>query len=271
MKKVLTIAGSDSCGGAGIQADLKTFTMLGVYGMTAVTSVTSQNTKGVLATADLPPDMVEKQIDAVAADIPIDAVKTGMLSSESIIVAVAKALGRHNFRNLVVDPVMRAKSGDPLIKAGAQEALKKLIVPHALIVTPNIPEAKTLAGLTIKKDADMEEAARRIKALGPRYVLIKGGARDEEKCEDLFFDGTTMQWLSAPRVEGPAAHGAGCTHSAAIAAGLALGREPFEAVRIAKSFVQEAIRQREPVGKGAVPVNHLWPYPKPAEPKPAVN
>jgi hydroxymethylpyrimidine/phosphomethylpyrimidine kinase len=262
VKKVLSIADSDSGGGAGVQGDLKTYTMLGVYGMTALTCVTAQNTKGVHAFFDLPPDMVEKQLDAIGTDIGIDAAKTGMLSSESIIVAVARALKSRPIDKLVVDPVMRSKEGEPLIKPAAQDALKKLIVPLAMIVTPNIPEAKSLAGLTIKTDADCEEAARRIKALGPRFVLIKGGARKEEKCEDLFYDGETMQWLSAPRVEGPDAAGAGGMLSAAIAAQLALGRSPFEAARVAKSFVLEAIRQREPVGRGATPVNPLWPYPK---------
>jgi len=251
--RVLTIAGSDSGGGAGIQADLKTFTVLGVYGMSVLTSVTAQNTRGVTAVSDVPVETIEAQFDAVVSDIGVDAAKTGMLSSRAIIEAVAARLRRAPIRQLVVDPVMRAKGGDPLLHPEAADALRDQIVPLAAIVTPNRHEAEALARLTIDGPAAAEEAARRIHALGAQAVVIKDGGRD------LFYDGGEMVWLEGERIDTRSLHGTGCTLSAAMAAHLARGLAPIDAAREAKKFVTVAIRRAHPLGQGHGPVNHLWP------------
>lgn len=257
--RALTIAGSDSGGGAGIQADLKTFQELGAFGMTALTAVTAQNTLGVSGVWPLPPEAVAKQIEAVATDIGVDAAKTGMLFDSAIIEAVAEAVRRHGIEKLVVDPVMIAKGGTPLLKADAVEALRRRLLPQALLVTPNIPEAEALTGLVIRTRADMEKAARAIVAMGARAVVVKGGHGDGETADDLFYDGARVEILSAPRVATRNTHGTGCTFSAAVTAALAKGRDLLDAVRVGKAFITAAIREALNLGGGHGPTNH-WAY-----------
>ncbi len=254
--KALTIAGSDSGGGAGIQADLKTFAALGVYGTSAVTAVTAQNTRGVFAVAEVPEEVVIAQIDAVLEDIGAISAKTGMLSSAAIIENVADRLEAWGIANLVVDPVMVAKSGDQLLQPDAISALVDELLPLALILTPNIPEAEVLAGRLIANDAEAREAARIIADKGPRFVIIKGGHRSGSAL-DLVFDGTTFMELDAERVVTDNTHGTGCTFSAAIAAFLARGHEPLEAIRDAKRFLTDALLASYSVGGGHSPVNHF--------------
>jgi hydroxymethylpyrimidine/phosphomethylpyrimidine kinase len=256
--RALTIAGSDSGGGAGIQADLKTFGAFGVYGTSAITAVTAQNTLGVRAIHEVPPEIVAAQIDAVLEDIGADAVKTGMLSSAAIIEAVADRLRAHSVAALVVDPVMVAKSGDALLHPEAVQALLELILPLAAVVTPNAPEAAVLSGIEVRNAETAREAARRIHALGPAMVIVKGGHLDGERSDDLVFDGRSFEVLSGRRIDTPHTHGTGCTFSAAIAAGLALGLEPAAAAREARAFLQGAIEHAEPLGAGHGPVNHFW-------------
>jgi len=256
--RALTIAGSDSGGGAGIQADLKTFGAFGVYGASAITAITAQNTLGVRAIHEVPPEVVAAQIDAVLEDIGADAVKTGMLSSAAIIEAVADRLRAHSVTALVVDPVMVAKSGDALLRPEAVQALLELILPMAAVVTPNAPEATVLSGVEVRDFESAREAARRIRALGPAIVIVKGGHLDGERSDDLLFDGQTFEVLSGRRIDTPHTHGTGCTFSAAIAAGLALGRTPLAAAREARAFLQGAIEHAEPLGAGHGPVNHFW-------------
>lgn len=256
--RALTIAGSDSGGGAGIQADLKTFYAFGVYGTSAVTAVTAQNTLGVRAIHELPPEVVAAQIDAVLEDIGADATKTGMLSSAAIIEAVADRLRAHSVRGLVVDPVMVAKSGDALLRPEAVQALIGLILPLAAVITPNAPEAAVLSGLEVRDAETAREAARRIQALGPLMVIVKGGHLDGERSDDLVFDGRAFEILSGPRIATPHTHGTGCTFSAAITACLARGLEPLAAAREARAFLQGAIENAEPLGAGHGPVNHFW-------------
>ncbi|HEY8425746.1 MAG TPA: bifunctional hydroxymethylpyrimidine kinase/phosphomethylpyrimidine kinase [Limnochordales bacterium] len=258
LPRALTIAGSDSGGGAGIQADLKTFFALGVYGMSAITALTAQNTRGVQAVHEVPAEMVAQQIDSVATDIGIDAAKTGMLASAAIVEAVADRVRVHGLRQLVVDPVMVAKSGDPLLAADAVEAVRRLLLPAALVVTPNLPEAARLTGLTVDSPEAMREAARRLHAMGARYVVVKGGHRLDrrEEAVDLVFDGSSFVELAGPRFDTPHTHGTGCTFSAAIAAYLARGLEPVEAIRQAKAFVTRAIRAAVPLGAGHGPTHH---------------
>ena len=257
--RVLTIAGSDSGGGAGIEADLKTFTALGVYGMVAVTSVTAQNTVTVAGVHDLPPAFVAEQIDVVAQDIGVDAAKTGMLSNAGIIEAVAEALIRNGIRKLVVDPVMVAKSGDRLLEEAACDALARTLLPLAYIVTPNIPEAEALSGQVIRDEKDLRRAAEKIHGLGPDFVLIKGGHLDRAEAVDWLFDGAQFEIFAGPRINTRNTHGTGCTFSAAIAAYLAKGLGTPLAVRQAKDYLSEAIARGFPLGKGHGPVNHLWP------------
>jgi hydroxymethylpyrimidine/phosphomethylpyrimidine kinase len=259
--RALTIAGSDSGGGAGIQADLKTFGAFGVYGASAITAITAQNTLGVRAIHEVPPDVVAAQIDAVLEDIGADSVKTGMLSSAPIIEAVADRLRAHSVAALVVDPVMVAKSGDALLRPEAVQALMELILPLAAVVTPNAPEATVLSGIEVKDADSAREAARRIHALGPVVVIVKGGHLDGESSDDLLFDGRSFEVLSGRRIETRHTHGTGCTFSAAIAACLARGMSPLEAAREARAFLQGAIEHAEPLGAGHGPVNHLWRTP----------
>jgi hydroxymethylpyrimidine/phosphomethylpyrimidine kinase len=257
--RALTIAGSDSGGGAGIQADLKTFSALGVFGMTAITAVTVQNTKGVSGYEELSPETVAEQIRAVADDIGVDAAKTGMLASARIIEAVAVAIAEARLPNLVVDPVFASKHGHPLLAPDAVGALKERILPLATLVTPNLAEASGLVGEAVLGREDMREAARALLELGPAAVLVKGGHLEEATvAADLFADGSTEVWVEAERIETPNTHGTGCTLSAAIAAHLARGTELLDAVRAGKAFVTEAIRHSLRLGAGIGPVDQLW-------------
>ena len=260
MKKAWTIAGSDSGGGAGIQADLKTFAALGVYGTSALTAITAQNTLGVTGVQELTPDMVGAQIDAVISDIGTDAVKTGMLSNSRIIQVVADKVAEHSLSNLVVDPVMVAKGGDPLLQEEAVDALRTLLVPLALVVTPNLPEASVLVGYQVETLEQARQAARDIVAMGSRSVVVKGGHLHGDAV-DVFYDGSDFREFSSPRIETTSTHGTGCTFASAIAAGLAKGMAVEEAVSQAKEYVTEAIRKSFPVGSGHGPLNHfhaLW-------------
>ena len=254
--KALTIAGSDSGGGAGIQADLKTFSAFGVFGMSAITAVTAQNSVGVTGVFNLPPDFVARQIDAVLGDIGADAVKLGMLSTAEIVTLVAARLRGHRAAQVVVDPVMIAKSGDALLQPDARAALVREILPLALVVTPNLHEAAALAGMAVQTEADMEEAARRIHRLGPRNVLVKGGHL-KDSATDILFDGRTLTRVAGARLESTNTHGTGCTLSAAIAAGLARGRELPAAVTEAKAYVTAAIREGFQVGRGVGALRHF--------------
>ena len=223
MRSVLAIAGSDPSGGAGIQADLKTYAALGVYGMAAITALTAQNTVGVTGVHAVPPEFVALQIDAVVSDIPPDAVKTGMLASAEIVRMVAEKAREHGLRNLVVDPVMVAKSGDSLLAEDAVRAVRDELVPLATVVTPNLPEAAALLGRPVDSLEVMREAARAIHALGAANVVIKGGHLEGETLTDILFDGERLHEFSGPRVQTRNTHGTGCTFSSAIAVYLALG------------------------------------------------
>jgi hydroxymethylpyrimidine kinase/phosphomethylpyrimidine kinase len=256
--KALTIAGSDSGGGAGVQADLKTFSALGLYGMTAITAVTVQNTKGVTGYEELSPQTVADQIRAVATDIGVDAAKTGMLASAGIIDAVAEAVQETGISNLVVDPVFVSKHGHPLLQEDAVAALGTRILPLASIVTPNLYEAGSLVGFHVGSREDMERAAAAILRLGPRAVLIKGGHLQDASASDLYADGGRTDWLETDRIESPNTHGTGCVLSAAIACHLARGEDVFDATRHGKEFVTEAIRHSLAIGQGIGPVNPLW-------------
>jgi hydroxymethylpyrimidine/phosphomethylpyrimidine kinase len=260
MKKALTIAGSDSGGGAGIQADLKTFQELNVYGMSALTAVTAQNTIGVQGVFPLEAEAVAEQIHSVGVDIGADALKTGMLFNAEIIRAVAENIENFRWETVVVDPVMIAKGGAPLLQQEAVSALKKYLLPLCLVITPNIPEAEVLTGMTINNLEEKTEAAKRIHALGARNVVIKGG-HDEESQEsvDLLFDGREFACFSTPRIETRNTHGTGCTFSAAITAELAKGSSVYDAVSLAKDFINAAIRDQLHIGNGHGPTNH-WAF-----------
>ncbi|MCH7998857.1 MAG: bifunctional hydroxymethylpyrimidine kinase/phosphomethylpyrimidine kinase [Chloroflexi bacterium] len=257
MPSVLTIAGSDSSAGAGIQADLKTFAALGVYGTCAITAITAQNTRGVNAVQETPPGIVAAQIDAVAADIRPDATKTGMLASAPIIEVVAAKVREHGLPNLVVDPVMVAKSGDRLLRDDAVTALRELLLPLAAVVTPNLPEAEVLAGFAIESDDDVRRAAKEIVGLGARSVVVKGGHRKAAEAVDVLYDGATFRDYSAPRIDTTSTHGTGCTFASAIAAYLARGEPLAEAVGQAKEYLTEALRRAYPIGGGHGPVHHF--------------
>jgi hydroxymethylpyrimidine/phosphomethylpyrimidine kinase len=260
IRKALTIAGSDSGAGAGVQADLKTFAALGVYGTSALTAITAQNTVGVTQILELSANLVTAQIDAVVEDIGTDAVKTGMLANARTIGAVVKRIRAHRLRNLVVDPVMIAKSGDLLLRKDAINALRSQLIPLATVITPNIPEAEALTGLQLKRDRDIKEAATRIVRMGARSVVIKGGHR-RGPANDLFYDGRNFYDLLADRIRTRHTHGTGCTFSAAIAANLAKGEKLEEAVTGAKRFITAAIGSAFAVGAGHSPVHHfhqLW-------------
>jgi len=250
----LSIAGSDPSGGAGIQADLKTFAAFDVYGAAVLTCATAQNTLGVRATGELPAALVAAQIDAVLEDLAVGAVKTGMLGRPEIVSVVAERLA-HSKAPLVVDPVMVATSGDPLLSAEGTAALRTQLLPLARLVTPNLREAAVLAGRPVGTLEEMRTAARLIRDLGPRAVLIKGGHLAGAAC-DVLLDGDELHELSAPRVAFERLHGSGCTLSAAITAGLARGRPLLEAVRIAKAWVHEAIVRAPAIGHGARPLDH---------------
>jgi hydroxymethylpyrimidine/phosphomethylpyrimidine kinase len=253
----LTVAGSDSGGGAGIQADLKTFAAHGVYGVSAITAVTAQNTRVVSAVEALSPGIVAAQIAAVVEDFPVAALKTGMLANAGIIGAVARVLRVSRVGPLVVDPVMVAKSGDRLLDANALTALTRDLLPLAAVVTPNIPEAEALAGMAVRTLDDQREAARRIAALGARAVIVKGGHAKSADIVDVLFDGEAFTEFRHERVPGTSTHGTGCTFSAAIAAQLALGRGIQEAIPLAQAYVAKAIRHAPGLGHGHGPMGHL--------------
>jgi hydroxymethylpyrimidine kinase/phosphomethylpyrimidine kinase len=253
--RALTIAGSDSGGGAGIQADLKTFQALGVYGMTAITAVTVQNTKGVSGYVEVPAAKVGEQIRAVVGDIGADAAKTGMLSSAPIIVEVAEAVAETGLSNFVVDPVFVSKHGHSLLREDAVDALKTRLLPLAMLVTPNLHEAAGLAGLPVATDQDMERAGRVILDLGPEAVLVKGGHREGELATDLLITRQGIQPFSTDRIDTPHTHGTGCVLSAAITSYLARGEELVDAVAHGKAFVTEAIRHALHLGEGIGPVD----------------
>ena len=255
MKRILTIAGSDSGGGAGIQADLKTITVLGGYGMSAITALTAQNTVGVQGVHPVPVDFIRLQIEAVLSDIGTDAAKTGMLATPDIVKTVTEELKRFKVEVVVVDPVMVAKSGDALLSEDARETLKESLLPMAYLVTPNLPEASVLCGFPVKDLEDMKEAARVIRSMGPRYVLIKGGHLEKEAV-DLLFDGEGFERYEALRLSNRNTHGTGCTYSAALATLLAQGLPVHDAVAEAKRFITRAIRQGLNFGSGHGPTNH---------------
>jgi hydroxymethylpyrimidine/phosphomethylpyrimidine kinase len=257
----VTIAGSDSGGGAGIQADLKTFSALGVYGASVIAALTAQNTKGVTGIHDVPPDFIAAQIDAVFSDLAVDAVKIGMLSRASTIETVAAGLDRHRAKNIVLDPVMVATSGDRLLDPAAVDALRNLLIPRSKIVTPNLPEAAALLDEPIAADeAAMRAQAARLVAKGAQAVLIKGGHGSGAESVDLLVDAHGVMRFTAPRIETRNTHGTGCTLSSAIAAGLALGHELADAVRAAKDYVTGAIAaaDRLSIGGGHGPVHHFF-------------
>ena len=254
----LTIAGSDSGGGAGIQADLKTFFALGVHGMSALTAVTAQNTMGVSGVHEVPPEFVAEQIAAVVGDIGVDAAKTGMLSSAPIVLSVADAVREHNIDKLVVDPVFVSKHGDPLLQASAVEALRSELIPLATVITPNIPEAEGLLGYEIDPDEPDEAAAKDLVTLGPRWVLLKGGHLRSDEATDLLTDGTEVIRISQARIDTKNTHGTGCVLSAAIAACLAKGLDVPAAAIEAKKFVTRAIERSLEIGQGIGPVNPAW-------------
>ncbi len=254
---VLTVAGSDSGGGAGIQADLKTVTLLGSYGSSVITALTAQNTRGVSCIHPVPPSFVEEQLDAVLSDIPVDVVKTGMLNTAEIAEVLATVLERYGRRIVVVDPVMMAKGGARLIDKKAVATVMEQLFPLTYLLTPNIPEAELLTGMTIRDEEGMARAARHLFDMGVRNVLLKGGHLAEGNAVDILFDGHNLLRLPAPRIMTKNTHGTGCTLASAIAAFLARGEPLPVAVRRAKEFVTTAIRLAQPLGKGHGPVNHF--------------
>ncbi len=254
--QALTLAGSDSGGGAGIQADLKTFQALGVYGTSVITSVTAQNSAGIAQAFDLPIPLIESQLRAVLDDFSVGAAKTGMLGNAQTIGAVSKILQEKKLKNVVVDPVMVSSSGFKLLEENSIEVLKKALLPLALLVTPNFSEAEVLSGLHIDSLAKMEEAAKAIHRLGP-LVLIKGGHAPFRQGSDLFWDGTKFQWIEGEYIEGKKIHGAGCTYSAAITANLALGKSLHLAIEDAKKYTENAIHSSLSVGRGLESLNHF--------------
>ena len=261
----LTIAGSDSGGGAGIQADLKTFSALGVYGASAITAVTAQDTQYVYGIVEIEPSFVAAQIDAVIGDIGVDAVKTGMLSSAAIIEAVADRLRHWDITTLVVDPVMVAKGGAKLLRDDAVSALKTRLLPLALVLTPNIPEAEVLVGRSIVTNDDIAEAAREIHAMGAANVLIKGGHREGDKmATDVLYDGVGFREYTTGRVDTQSTHGTGCTLASAIAATLAKNDTVPNAVAAAKAYVTKALQGAYPLGHGHGPVHHFYRYWRPS-------
>ena len=262
MRTALTIAGSDSGGGAGIQADLKTFAAHGVYGTSAITAVTAQNTIGVMAWEAVSTDLLIAQIEAVADDLAPAAVKTGMLATAAIAEAVAATIASLDLPNLVVDPVMIAKGGDRLLREDAVASIKTELLKLAEVVTPNIPEAEVLAAGSIRTVEDMRAAARRIRSLGPRVVVVKGGHLDDSTTPGLVIDVVCTPDrefdLQGPRIETRHTHGTGCTFAAAIAAALALGQPFDEAIRMAREYLEGAIRHAPRLGAGQGPLNHFW-------------
>jgi hydroxymethylpyrimidine/phosphomethylpyrimidine kinase len=256
--RALSIAGSDSGGGAGIQADLNTFGAFGVFGTTAITAVTVQNTAGVSGFQEVAPETVAAQIRAVAEDIGVDAAKTGMLASAPIVNAVADAVAATEISPLVVDPVFVSKHGHRLLAEDALSSLRERILPLATLVTPNLPEAAELSAVDVASREDMRKVGERLLELGPSAVLVKGGHLQGGGADDLFVDGSREEWLESERLPTRHTHGTGCVLSAAIAAELARGTELLDAVRSGKAFVTEAIRHALAIGKGIGPVDPVW-------------
>ncbi|MGQ7884640.1 bifunctional hydroxymethylpyrimidine kinase/phosphomethylpyrimidine kinase [Paenibacillus sp. WC2504] len=258
--KALTIAGSDSGGGAGIQADLKTFQELGVYGMSVITAVTAQNTLGVQGVFPMSAQAVEQQLASIGADLRPDALKTGMLFSSEIIRIVAAAIKSYKWERVVVDPVMIAKGGASLLQQEAIDAMIKYLLPLADVVTPNIPEAEALSGISITDSESRQQAARKIHAYGCQHVMIKGGHEaDSVYATDLLYDGKSFTEYSSRRLHTPHTHGTGCTFAAAITSGLAQGLPAAESLHLAKNFIQAAIAEPLYIGSGHGPTNH-WAY-----------
>ncbi len=256
MKHVLTIAGSDSSGGAGIQADLKTFAAHGVFGASVITAITAQNTQGVLAVENVSAKMITHQLEAVFSDIRIDAVKIGMVSCKESIVAIADALGRFQPPHIVLDPVMISKSGYPLMAESAMDLLLQRLFPLASLVTPNIPEANWITNQSIQSISDMKGAAEKLMGLGPGAVLVKGGHRRED-ATDILFDGIQWHCLAAERIMSKHTHGTGCTLSSAIASNLGKQQALYTAVANAKRYIQTCISSGLAIGKGIGPLNHF--------------
>ena len=257
-KPVLTIAGSDPSGGAGIQADLKAFSANGVFGMSVLTSITAQNTCGVSSVFHLPSDIIQAQLDAIFSDIPVTTIKTGMLATPEIISTVSKSLAAQNIEHLVVDPVMAAKGGHVLLEEKAISSLKSEICPQAFLITPNIYEAEILSGLTITTLADVRTAAKIIHQLGCRHVLIKGGHLQEQPGTDLLYDGRFFRMYKGEYIQTQNTHGTGCTLASAIAAHLAKGKPIADAIEAAKAYTTEAIRRSFTLGKGHGPTDHFY-------------
>lgn len=255
IRRALTIAGSDASGGAGIEADLKTFHAFGVYGAAAITAVVAENTTGVQGIHPIPPDFVGLQIESVMDDIGADAVKLGMLFDEGIIGAVAGKLKKYGIPNVVVDPVMMAKNGDPLLMPEARDALVRLIFPLSTVVTPNLNEAEAIVGARIENDGDLVDALRSIRAKGPKFVIIKGGHYGRE-ATDFFYDGEKVSSFPGRRIETKNTHGTGCTFSSALTALIAKGFSAWDAAGGAKKFIEKAIETAPGLGGGSGPVNH---------------
>ncbi|MDS1029265.1 bifunctional hydroxymethylpyrimidine kinase/phosphomethylpyrimidine kinase [Bacillota bacterium LX-D] len=257
MKNLLTIAGSDSCGGAGIQADLKTFSALGTYGMSVITAVTAQNTTGVLSVREMDVEIVREQIDCLFDDIVIHGVKIGMVPSVEIINIIAKCLLKNKAANVIVDPVMVSKSGCHLLRPESKQALIERLFPLALIVTPNLYEAQVITGEEITTVADMEKAAQAIQQLGAKNVVVKGGHLTGDAV-DVFYDGKNFNYLKGMRINTKNTHGTGCTFSSAIAAYVAKGYSALEAVKLAKEYINGAIEHSIELGHGVGPTNHFY-------------
>jgi hydroxymethylpyrimidine/phosphomethylpyrimidine kinase len=257
-RMALTIAGSDPSGGAGIQADLKTFSALGVYGMAVITALTAQNTVTVTGVEEVSPTFIGMQIDTIYDDIRPDAVKTGMLANADVIRMVAAKAWERSFRNLVVDPVMVAKSGDRLLREDAITVLREELIPHAFVLTPNLPEAGDILGRGIGDVVGMREAARELHGIGAANVVVKGGHLDGDEVVDVLYDGVEFHEFKGPRIPTTSTHGTGCTFASAIAAHLARGESVRDAVGKSRAYLEGALRNVYPVGHGHGPVHHFW-------------
>ncbi|MBM5720696.1 bifunctional hydroxymethylpyrimidine kinase/phosphomethylpyrimidine kinase [Listeria ivanovii] len=255
--QALTIAGSDSGGGAGIQADIKTFQECSTFGMSVITAITAQNTLGVKAVHKVPVEIIREQCSAIAEDFEVRALKTGMLVDAEIIREVVRNIRLHQFPNIVIDPVMIAKGGTVLLEDEATQVLKEELLPLGTVITPNIPEAESIIGAKITTKTEIENAAKKIQKLGVKAVVIKGGHSQMAEAVDYFYDGETSKWLASARIDTPHTHGTGCTFSACIVAELAKGNSLFESVTVAKNFITSAIKYPIGIGHGHGPTNHF--------------
>jgi len=260
MKVALTIAGSDSCGGAGIQADIKSISANGVYAMSVVTAITAQNTQGVFGVQDIDEEMIRKQIDVLFDDVKIDAIKIGMVSKPATIKAISQTLKKYDYKNIILDPVMISKSGFSLLQPDACSALISELIPLALVVTPNLLEAEVITGMSVKNLVEMEASAKKIHSMGARYVLIKGGHLEDDESTDVLYDGEKITKYSSKRVNNNNSHGTGCTLSSAIAANIAKGLSVEEAVEISKQYITKAIKNGIELGKGVGPTHHFHEF-----------